>query len=208
MITSSPKHQIIFIHGGETFDSDAAYMDFLARWEYDPCKRFPSWKKWVMDGLSDRFESFTPDMPCKQKAEYGAWKIWFEKLFPYLGDQKTILVGHSLGGIFVAKYLSENTFTKRLAQVHLIAPVLDNEGLVGESVGSFVFDPKHLPNLASQSDEVHIWSSLDDPVVPRSHAERYHAAIPGSELHTFSDRGHFFGQPSFVELFLEIGKVV
>lgn len=161
-----------------------------------------------MDGLSDRFESFAPDMPCKQNAEYAAWKIWFEKLFPYLNDQKTVLIGNSLGAIFVAKYLSENTFPKRLAQVHLVAPVMDNDGLVGESVASFAFDTKHLPNLAAQADSVHIWSSTDDPVVPYAHAERYYAAIEGSVLHAFSDRGHFFGQPSFVELFLEIQKVL
>lgn len=163
-------------------------MDYLVQWEYNPYKRFPSWKKWIIDGLSDRFESFAPDMPCKQKAEYEAWKIWFEKLFPYLNNQKTILIGNSLGSIFIAKYLSENTFPKHLAQLHLIAPVLDNEGLVGESIGSFAFDTNRLPNLASQSDEVHIWSSVDDPVVPYNHAERYHAGIQDSKLHTFQNR--------------------
>jgi hypothetical protein len=31
-------------------------------------------------------------MPCKADAKYKAWKIWFEKLFPYLKDNKIILI--------------------------------------------------------------------------------------------------------------------
>lgn len=202
------RHQIVFVHGGETFDSYEAYIDFLTQTEYNPRKRFVSWKHWLKDGLSDRFESFSPDMPLKLNAQYPEWKIWFGKIFPYLNNQKSIIVGHSLGGVFLAKYLSENTFPKRITQIHLVAPVLDNEGMPEEeSVGSFALDADLLPNLAKQSDEVHIWASTDDPIVPYNHSERYHKAIPGSVLHTFSDRGHFFGQPSFVELFLEIQKI-
>lgn len=182
------RHQILFIGGGETFESESAYMEFLRQKKYDPYARRADWRKWVIDGLSDNFESFIIDMPCRQNASYEAWKISFEKIIPYLNEEKTIIVGHSLGGIFIAKYLSENTFPKHLTQLHLIAPVLDNEGLVGESVGSFAFDTKHLPNLALGSDEVHIWSSVDDPIVPYNHAERYHAGIKGSILHTFENR--------------------
>lgn len=163
-------------------------MEFLRQKRYDPYTRFPNWKNWLTEGLSDRFESFSPDMPAKQNASYPAWKIWFEKLLPYLNDQKVIIVGTSLGSIFITKYLSENTFPKHIEQLHLVGPVFDNEGLVGESVASFAFDTKNLVNIAPQSDKVHIWSSMDDPVVPYNHAERYHKAMEGSVLHTFENR--------------------
>lgn len=176
--------------------------------EYDPYTHRASWKKWLREGLSDRFESFSPDMPAIQNASYPAWKIWFEKLFPYLNDRKLVFIAHSLGGIFIAKYLSENTFPKRIEQLHLVGPVLDNEGLIGESVASFGFDTNQLSRIVPQCGEIHIWSSVDDPVVPYFHAERYYKALENSILHTFSDRGHFSAQPSFVELFLEVQKVV
>jgi len=201
------RHQIIFIGGWEAFENEEAYLRFLEAEDYDPYVKYSNWKKWLADGLSDRFESFSPTMPAKQNAFYPAWKIWFEKLFPYLNDEKLIIIAHSLGGIFIAKYLSENAFPKRLAQLHLVAPVLDNEWLVGESIASFAFDTTKLSRLTEQSDEIHIWSSVDDPVVPCSHSERYHQAIENSILHTFDTRQHFWGQPSFVELFLEVGKV-
>lgn len=185
------KHQLIFIHGGEAFENEEVYLQYLVDTEYDPYAKRPNWKKWLADGLSDCFESFSPAMPSKQNASYPAWKIWFEKLFPYLNDQKLVIIAHSLGGIFIAKYLSENTFPKPITELHLIAPVLDNEGLIGESIASFAFDVKNLPNLASQADKVHIWSSTDDPVVPRSHSERYHKVIENSILHTFETRQHF-----------------
>jgi predicted alpha/beta hydrolase family esterase len=66
-------------------------------------------------------------MPCRENASYPAWKIWFEKIFPYLNEENIIIVAHSLGGIFISKYLSENAFPKHLAQLHLVAPVLDDE---------------------------------------------------------------------------------
>ncbi|NOZ43581.1 MAG: hypothetical protein GXP45_00120 [bacterium] len=69
-------------------------------------------------------------MPNKQRADYHARKIWFEKLFPYINsskESKLILIGHSLGAIFLAKYLSENTFPKTIDQLHLISSVFDNE---------------------------------------------------------------------------------
>jgi hypothetical protein len=31
-------------------------------------------------------------MPNKANAKYKAWKIWFEKLFPYLNNNKIILI--------------------------------------------------------------------------------------------------------------------
>ena len=43
----------------------------------------------------------------RTNARYEEWKIWFERMIPFLNDN-VILVGHSLGGIFFVKYLSEN----------------------------------------------------------------------------------------------------
>lgn len=128
------------------------------------------------------------DMPSKQNAFYPAWKIWFEKLFPYLQDTKIVIVANSLGGIFIAKYLSENSFPKPIKQLHLVAPVFDNDGLVGESVASFAFDPIGLQKLSIQADEVHIWGSVDDPVVPHVHTKKYHNLIKNSVIHVFQDR--------------------
>jgi predicted alpha/beta hydrolase family esterase len=66
-------------------------------------------------------------MPDTQNSYYPAWKIWFEKYFQYLGENKLIVIGHSLGGIFLAKYLSENKFPRCIDSLHLVSPVYNNE---------------------------------------------------------------------------------
>lgn len=142
-------------------------------------------------------------MPNKQKAQYEAWRIWFEKLFPYLNDQKTIVIGYSLGGLFVSKYLSENTFPKRISQLHLVAPVFDNHSLHGESVGDFILDPAKLGNTEAQCDEVFIYQSSDDTVCVPYHGRTYAAHLPKAHYHEFANRGHF-NQPAFPELLAHI----
>jgi hypothetical protein len=59
-------------------------------------------------------------MPAKQDADYIAWKIWFEKLFPFLQPENVILIGSSLGTIFLSKYLSENIFPRTIQSLHLV----------------------------------------------------------------------------------------
>lgn len=200
------KNQIIFIRGGEAFDTREQYYDYLEKRAYDPFEQKKSWRDWVAWALSREYEMMVPVMPNKQFADYRSWKIWFEKLFPYLNDQKLIMVGSSLGSLFLAKYLSENKFPKHIDQLHLVAAVFSSEGLVAETVGDFILDPGKLPNLRAQVGQVYIYSSRDDKWVPYSHGEQYHAALPGSEFLLFDDRGHF-DQPALPELLANIQKI-
>ena len=60
---------------------------------------FEEKKRWRMT-LQDRLPEFTvikPEMPNKDMARYSAWKLWFEKHFPFLDEENLVLIGHSLG---------------------------------------------------------------------------------------------------------------
>jgi predicted alpha/beta hydrolase family esterase len=120
------------------------------RYSKDPLEFSPSWKKWLSDGLSDHFETIKIDMPNTMNAKYEEWKVWFEKYFPHIHgthhhrahrttlerveekkldphvSTRLILIGHSLGGIFLMKYLSLSGFPRGVDALHLVAPVLDN----------------------------------------------------------------------------------
>lgn len=74
-------------------------------------------------------------MPNGNNAQYIEWKIWFERLLPFLNDG-VILIGHSLGGIFLAKYLSENNFSIKVRAAILIAAPFDALGMK-ESLSQF-----------------------------------------------------------------------
>lgn len=203
---NNTKNQILLIWGGETFDNNEWYLKFLENYPYDIRERPKSWKSWLLSWLSDNFEGIRVEMPATQNSYYPAWKIWFEKYFQYLWEKNIILIWHSLGGIFIAKYLSENIFPKSIHSIHLIAPVFDNVWLVWESTGSFWFNPNELIHLKNQVQEIHIWHSIDDQVVPFEHSMKFHTLLEWSILHKFENRWHFSGQSHFVELFLEINK--
>ena len=105
---NNTKHQILMIGWGETFDTTQEYLDFLQSYEFDLWEKHKSWKGWLLSWLSDDFDWIRVNMPDTQNAYYPAWKIWFEKYFAYFGDNKLSIIWHSLGGILLAKYLSEN----------------------------------------------------------------------------------------------------
>lgn len=199
----SQKSQLVIVGGGEAFDSHEEYLLWLKQCNWNVMQSFPDWKKWLTDGLADTYSTIRVSMPSKTNAFYAAWKIWFEKYFPYLVSSKIVFIGHSLGGIFLAKYLSENTLPFPLHSLHLVAPVFHNEGLIGESTGDFSFDPSLLSHLSSQVQHIHLWASTDDSVVPYEHSVLYKKYLPTAHFHSFSDKGHF-SQSHFVELFMEL----
>jgi len=63
----------------------------------------------------------TPEMPKAYEPEYDAWKEMFER---FDTDEETILIGHSCGGGFIVRWLSENK-DKRVGKVVLVAPWID-----------------------------------------------------------------------------------
>lgn len=200
------KQQVIHIHGGSSFNSTEQYHHYLKTidlWHMEDVD-FNPWYKNYNSFLDEKnYQILSIPMPAKENATYAAWKIWFERHFKFL-DEKVILVGHSLGGIFLTKYLSENSFPVKINQLHLVAAVYDDENKV-EQLGDFKL--KEFPGklIEKEIPEIHIYHSFDDTVVPISESEKYHAQIPGSFFHTFVDRFHFLDE-TFPELFDNIKK--
>lgn len=202
------KNQVIFIRGGEAFDNKEEFYEYLKKRDYDPHKKWRTWKDWLEWSLSEEFDSFAPLMPNKQWADYEAWRIWFEKLFTYISkdkDSKLILIGQSLGGIFLAKYLSENKFPKKIDQLHLVSPMFDNDELVGEKVTTFELDVSRLKEINKKVDKIFFYHSEDDHLVPIRHSLEYLKHMSITNLFTFKDRGHF-SQPAFMEILEVIRK--
>lgn len=199
------KKQIIVIHGGDTFGTYEEYVAFLKNVAIDSLDYFgrKTWKETLPAKIGDQFEIIAPRMPNRTNAKYLEWKIWFEKLLPFL-ESEIILVGHSLGGIFLAKYLSENSVSKNIKGVFLVGAPYDDKD-ADYSLADFNL-PNNLEKLQSQSGELFIFHSKDDPVVPFADFEKYKSALPGAHTMIFEDRGHF-NQEEFPELVDEIQKI-
>ncbi|GHV22607.1 hypothetical protein FACS1894176_11050 [Bacteroidia bacterium] len=133
--------QIIHLHGGDAFPDMETFYTYLKQKNYDPLKEKKYWREWLKQQLPE-YQVFLPQMPNGRMASYTARKIWFEKLFPYLNDEGTILIGHSLGATFLLKYLSENIFPQPISKLCLVASSIDEETGYDKKhfLGDFVWD--------------------------------------------------------------------
>ena len=132
---------------------------------------------------------------------YTEWKIYFEKIIDLLEDN-LIILGHSLGGTFLAKYLSENKIGKKIKAIILVAAVFDEEN---ESLTNFKL-PNSLDKFSNQSEKIVLIQSEDDEIVPFNTAKNYKNLLPKAEVIIFKDRGHFNQEtfPEIVELIKNI----
>jgi len=193
------KKQVVVIHGGDTFETYEAYLDFLKGFKIDVGRaQTKGWKETLGERLGDEYEVIRPSMPSKLNAKYTEWEMWFEKYVPYLRDG-VILVGHSLGGIFLAKYLSQKALPVKVAGTFLVAAPFDaGDRSASYSLGDFAL-PQLLKNVMSNGGKVVLMHSEDDPIVPFADLEKYKKALPDAVTITFKDRGHFIGE-EFPEL--------
>lgn len=198
------KHQVVIIHGGDTFDNYEDYLHFLKNFEVDlGMLSNKSWKKSLEADLGENFEVLALQMPNKFNAKYLEWKIWFKKFIPFFNDE-VIIVGHSLGGIFLAKYLAENIFPKKITGLYLIAAPYANVDTY--SLADFIL-PESLEKITDQVSEIFLYQSKDDKIVPFSEVEAYQYQLPSAKLRIFENRGHF-NQENFPELVSDIKSVV
>lgn len=193
--------QLVFIHGGESFATYKDYLDALRSWDYDPAPQaFQKWRDTLAPELGDDWQVLMPSMPSKLNAKYLEWCIWFDKVVPHLKDG-VVLVGHSLGGIFLAKYLEEGSFPISIRGTFLVAAP-HSETEEGESLADFTL-PERLDRFAAQAGKLFLYHSEDDPVVPFGELAKYQAQLPDATARIFTDRGHFLG-PQFPELIADI----
>lgn len=191
--------QILIIHGGDSFSSYDAYIRSLRSLEisYDRLRPQKKWKTWLVEQLPEA-DVLLPTFPNGSNAVYDEWVIYFEKLLPFLNDE-VYLIGHSLGAMFLAKYLNEAPLNKPVKKLLLVAGGYDDESM--EDLGSFkVTSAKNLPQSA---DEIHLFHSKDDPVVPYSELAKFQADLPDAIIHSFENRGHFLDE-SFPELLAKL----
>lgn len=193
--------QVVVVHGGESFDT---YEEYLAWLESQEVTLFPEerkgWRKGLQEALGEGYEVVLMRMPSGQNAKYKEWKLWFDKHVPLMAPE-IILVGHSLGGVFLAKYLDEVTLPKKILGVFLVAAPYGNGP--DYSLADFTLVGKTLQNLWTQCGTVVLYHSTDDQVVPFSDLAAYQVQLPFARASIFGDRGHFLSD-TFPELVADI----
>ncbi|PIR41698.1 MAG: hypothetical protein COV30_02330 [Candidatus Yanofskybacteria bacterium CG10_big_fil_rev_8_21_14_0_10_37_15] len=202
------KKQVVIIHGGTSFATYEDYISYLKTKEIniEKLRLRKEWKETLTTELEDSCDILLPRMPNRTNARYNEWKIWFDNITKVLNDE-LVLIGHSLGGIFLAKYLSENTFPKKIiATILVAAPFDDTEGVDGkESLIDFTLPPS-LDKFKEQCGKIYLLHSQDDSVVPFAQLEKYKKALSNAEAVVLKDREHF-NQETFPEIIKIIKSV-
>ncbi len=204
----SRLRQVVVIHGGDTFARYEDYLDFLKNFAVDKSVfEKHGWKQSLGTELGSDYEVFKPEMPCKWNAKYLEWSLWFEKLIPLLSEE-VIFIGHSLGGLFLAKYFSEHHYPKTISALMLVAAPYDMAE-TGESLADFNL-PTSLELLAKQCQKIYLYHSQDDPVVPFQEMKKYQTALAATtpnkidvKTEILDQRGHC-NQDRFPELVKDI----
>ena len=184
------KTQILVIHGGMTFRTRRDYLHYLENREISIEEKVSWTGEYLKKKLGSDFEIIRPRMPLQDNAKYADWKIHFEKHLPYLRNG-AILIGSSLGGIFLAKYMSENSLPKRISAAYLVCPPFDNT-VEGEDLAGGFRLGADLSLMEENARNLYLFFSKDDESVPVSHAEKYRKKLKNAKIIIFeSKNGHF-----------------
>lgn len=196
------KKQIFLIHGGMTFRKESEYIDYLKTRDVSIEKKVRWMDQYLDEKFGKKFQIIRPRFPKSENAKYKEWKIWFERFIPLLNDN-IIFIGSSLGGIFLAQYLSENKFPRKILSVYLVCPPFDDTCIGEDLVGGFKLK-SDLSLLEKNCKDITLMFSADDDCVPIYHAEKYRNKLKNSKIITYkSKNGHFK-----ISKFPEIVKMV
>ncbi len=144
--------------------------------------------------------SIEPPFPFRPR--YDAWKKEFER-FDITPD--TILVGHSCGGGFLVRYLSENKDVQ-VGKVVLVAPWVNPDNDPTSDTADF-FEFEIDPNFPARTKGTTVFISSDDfPSVVQT-VDILKDKVIGLTLREYTDKGHFglkdLGTVEFPELLAE-----
>lgn len=180
----------LIIHG--TCDQEEYFSD-----------KYPSlsnshWLPWLQKQLLIAgFETETPEMPLAYLPRYSEWKGAIER---YTISEESILVGHSCGGGFLLRWLSENALTPR--RVVLVAPWLDPNREKDPEFFQFTIDS----SLTTRT-ELHVVVSDNDASDINLSVKTIQSQLPQARLHIFQKLGHFCFSDMNTEKFHELREI-
>ncbi len=167
---------------------------------YDPNIPSPSnsqFLPWLQKQLSLKdINAQTPEMPSPFNPVYEEWKQIFEK---FEVDESTILVGHSCGGGFLVRWLSENKV--KVGHVVLVEPWLDIE----KDLKTGMFDFEIDPNFPSRTEKTTIFYAEDCESYLKLSIDKLIDTLVGAEIKMLSGKRNHFCEPVFPEVLSELG---
>ncbi|MFP4401605.1 MAG: alpha/beta hydrolase [Candidatus Nanoarchaeia archaeon] len=196
--------QVVYIHGAEIFATHEEYIEYLQQQRV----KLTSFRKWNREYLKEELEVIAqfirPNLPRGNcNPHYDEWEIFFTNLLKEL-NHNIILIGCSLGGIFLSKYLSKHKVDKNFISLYLVAsPYEDESGAEEYRARNFHID-KDISKLYNNTNNITLMFSKDDDCVPISDMNNYKEKLPNAKCEVYeSKNGHFI-----VEEFSELLEMI
>jgi uncharacterized protein len=149
-------------------------------------------------GLPADIQFDAPIMPKPDEPDAAAWEA---ALGEHLRQQQAplVLVGHSLGGSVILRYLAEHGIPAGLVGVvSIAAPFWERSGWQAEWALPRGFEARlAVPRIT-------LYHSRDDDVAPVSHVDRYAEALPKAVVHKVDGRGHLFADGNVADIVADI----
>lgn len=182
----------VIIHGKP---SKEEYMDLA-----NPAQSNRHWFPWLQKQLAIRgVIAQSLEMPEPYEPRYEKWKEVFEQIHV---TQDTALIGHSCGGGFFVRWLSEEK--RNVGPVVLVAPWIDTEKELQTGFFDFTIDP----TLSDRTEHTTVMYSTDDDPSIQETVRVLREKIPGATYKEFHDKGHFCTEDLVDNAFPEILDVL
>jgi predicted alpha/beta hydrolase family esterase len=141
----------------------------------------------LQGALGNEYDVHFPQMPDEENAPYPAWTAEIESRLASLNGPVT-LVGHSVGGSVLLKWLCDSRATRNVAGLFVVAaPFWGADDF-------WRWDEVRLPPEAAAKLAgdwpLFFYHSRDDETVPFAHLALYAAALPRATFRALDGRGH------------------
>ena len=167
------RHCVIFIQGGGegANEADALLADSLKR------------------SLEPGYDLRYPSMPNEADPDVALWKSKISETLSRAQGSVT-LVGHSIGGSILLRYLAEETPARSIAGLFLLAaPTWDGAQWNFEDLKL----PDDIAGRLAGIPRIVLYHCRDDEVVPFAHLALLGERLPRALLRSIDRGGHQFG---------------
>ena len=156
------------------------------------------WFPWLEEKLEDkRIEVCRPEFPTPEDQELEKWLNVLDQQEMQI-DQDTVLIGHSLGAVFILNILNRRDLNIEAAYLVSAWTGLLPDEQFNEWNSTFQDQDFDFEKISNSIGKIHQFHSKDDPYVPVEMAEELSENLD-STLHLKKDSGHFNTNSGYIE---------
>lgn len=155
-----------------------------------------NWFPWMKKEIEkEGHRVIVPEFPNSDEPNLDEWREHMNKYEDSI-DEDTVLIGHSLGGMFILRFLENRT--KPIKAVFLVATVTGpSDGLdLAPLMTTFTTPPLNLDAIKKNGGEIHLLHGDNDPYIPYKNAEQLSKNL-GATLEVVNGGGHLNASAGF-----------